>query len=335
MLVISWSKIKRWRRCKKSYDYRYNQRLAKKRKFVRLFKGDLIHEMLSSQTLLKLHPKAPRDTPEDILRKASKKYRVMLKEEREMYGDIIGDVRRVFESYNRHYTEDKLTALSSEEWVSTMIANEVQFMGYIDNRVVDKHDRKWIRDYKSCATIPKEEARFSDIQLVLYAWAWNREQRDPDKHVSGVIWDYIRTKPPTIPEVLQKGELTKRKDIDTDHYTYLKTIKDNGLNPKQYKEILEMLEKKKSTSFLRVKYPIPPKPVMDLIIEDLRASALEIEVLGKEVKTRTLSYDCQSCEFFDLCQAEMRGLDAEFVKKVDYEVREESQHEETHEAVVD
>src|SRR3972149_7794492 len=141
MLVASQSRVKKWRRCKKAHDYRYNQRLQKRRKQVRLFKGDLIHQMLSAQTLLQLFPKAPRDTPEDILRKASKKYRVLLKEEKEMYGDIIDDCRRIFEAYNRRYVEDRLIPISSEEYVSTLLTPDIQFDGYIDNRVKDKEGR--------------------------------------------------------------------------------------------------------------------------------------------------------------------------------------------------
>lgn len=333
MLVVSQSRIKKWRRCKKAHDYRYNQRLEKRRRQVRLFKGDLIHQMLNTQTMLQLFPSAPRDTPEDILRKAAKKYRILLKEEREMYGDIIDDCRRIFEAYNRRYTEDRLTAVSSEEWVSALLATDIQFMGYIDNRVKDKEGRLWIKDYKTCTNIPSEEARFADIQLVLYAWAWNRQhEKYPEKHVSGVIWDYIRTKPPTIPELLKNGQLTQRKDIDTDYFTYMKAIKDNDLNPKDYREILDMLKEKKSTNFQRVKYPLPPKAAMDQILEDFRASCIEIEVLGKTVATRSMAYDCQSCEYFELCQAELRGLDANFIKKTSYEVKEDNPNEEDHEA---
>lgn len=335
MLVVSQSRIKKWRRCKKAHDYRYNQRLEKRRKQVRLFKGELLHEMLSAQALLQLHPKAPRDTPDDVLRKASKKHRILLKEERELYGDIIDDCRRIFEAYNRRYAEDRLTPISSEEYVSTLLAPEIQFDGYIDNRVEDKEGRKWIRDYKTCASIPAEESRFADIQLVLYAWAWNRmNEKYPDKQVSGVIWDYIRTKPPAIPELLKTGRLTKRKDIDTDHFTYLKTIKDHGLSPKNYRDILDMLKEKKSTGFARVKYPLPPKSAMEQILEDFRASAVEIEVLGKTLKTRTMAYDCGSCEYFELCQAELRGLDTNYIRKASYEIREDHPNEEDHEANV-
>jgi len=320
MLVVSWSKIKRWRRCKKAYDYRYNQKLTKKRKNIPLFRGVLLHEMLSAQTMLALHPTAPRDTPEDILRKAAKKNRILLKEEKEFYGDIIDDCRRIFDSYNRHYAKDPLKPISSEEFVSTPISDDIQFMGYIDNRVEDKDGRFWIRDYKTCSHIPDEESRFSDVQLVKYGWAWNRA--NPGKEVSGVIWDYIRTKPPTIPEQLKNGELSKRANIDTDYHTYRAEIDRLKLNPKDYADILAALDNKKSTSFARIKYPLPPRKAMDSIIEDMRESAIEIRVLGKSVHTRTMSYDCKSCEFFELCQAELRGLDTEYIKKSSYTVRE-------------
>ena len=93
-----------------------------------------------------------------------------------------------------------------------------------------------------------------------------------------------------------------------------------------------MLENKKSTGFQRVKYPLPPKKAMEQILEDFRVSAVEIEVLGKTVTNRTMAYDCKSCEYFDLCQAELRGLDTDFIRKSTYEIKEDQPNEEDHEA---
>lgn len=330
MQAVSYSRIKRWRRCQKAHDYRYNQKLSKKRKPVALFRGSLIHELLSAQTLKKLHPKGPGPTPDDVLRKASKKYRLFLREEREMHGDILGDAKKVFDSYNRHYADDPLETLSSEEFFATPLTSEIRFLGYIDKRVRDNADREWAADYKVVTRSPPEEVRLSDTQLIPYAWAWNRE--NPKKAVDGFLWDYIKKKPPTLPELLVSGKLTQRENIDTDYHTYLETIKAHGLKTKDYKDILERLKTKRNKSFQRIKYPLPPKPVIETMIEDLRQSAVEIQHMGKTSKVRSLAYDCDQCEFFLLCQAELRGLDSNYVRKTEYVEKENDHGEEKTEA---
>lgn len=322
----SYSRVKLWRHCHMAHYYRYVLRLAKKRKAIPLFRGTILHEMLNARAILKLHPKAPHKSPEQILSGYAKKYRIMLKEEQGMYGDVIGDLRRIFNAYERYYEKEEYTVVASEDPILTTLKDDIKFVGYIDKRVKDDNDQMWIKDHKSCSSIPDDDTRFSDYQLILYPWAWNKDH--PGQEVSGIIWDYVRTKPPTIPELLKKGGLTKRMDIDTDHHTYLDTIYKNDLNPKHYKEILTHLKNKKSTFFRRIVLPIPPKRTVDTIVTDFRTSVMEIESLSKtdSGKIRSMTYNCKQCEFYQLCQAEIRGLDSDFIRKTDYIEREPEEH---------
>lgn len=322
MPTYSYSRVKTWRRCHKAHDYKYNQRLTKKRKNVRLFRGEILHEMLNARALNLLHPKAGKSTPEQILSKYAKKYRVLLKQEKEMYGDLIEDIRRIFDNYQRFYTEDEYEVLASEEPVLTTIRDDIKFVGYTDKRVKDAEGRMWIKDHKTVKNLPDDDSRFSDYQLILYPWAWNRE--NGGKEVSGIIWDYIRTKPPTIPEQLKDGSLSQRANIDTDYFTYLAEINRLELNPKGYKEILKSLKEKRNTFFRRIVLPTPSKKTTEIVVNDFRASVSEIESLSKTSagQIRSMSYDCKTCEFYQLCQAEIRDLDSDFIRKVDYVEKE-------------
>jgi hypothetical protein len=322
MPTYSYSQIRTARRCMKAHDYKYNQRLQRKRKKVTLFRGEILHEMLNARATRKLYPKSPTPSPEKILDRYSKKYRILFREEREMYGDIIGDLRRIYEGYERQYKEDEYEVLSSEECVITTIKDDVKFVGYIDKRVQDREGTIWIKDHKTCKSIPDDEARFADYQLILYLWAWNRE--NSGKEASGLVWDYIRTKPPAIPEPLKNGELTKRANIDTDYFTYRSEIDRLKLDPKEYKGLLKSLKEKKSTFFRRRVLPAPPKRMIERIVNDFRTSVIMIEALRHTDagQVRSMAYDCNGCEFFDLCQAELRDLDSDFIRKTQFTVKE-------------
>lgn len=163
--------------------------------------------------------------------------------------------------------------------------------------------------------LPDEDARFSDIQTVLYYWAL----REKGEKVDGILWDYIRTKPPAVPETLKSGGLSKRANIDTDYDTYLAEIQRNGLNPADYQDILTKLKAGKKAFFLRVKLPTPNENLVSSVVNDFFDTAEQI--LEAKSFERNMTRDCKSCSYYQLCSAEVRGLDAEFIKKQLFTVR--------------
>lgn len=310
MFETSFSKIRTWRRCQKLYDYRYNQRLKSKAKPPALLKGSILHELLDAH--------ATGGSISKVIAKFELECRSLILGEKEVYGTIIPDMVAVFEAYRRFYSEDDLEYVASEVLVTTDITPQIRFIGYIDKLVRDKSGLLFTLDHKSSRSLPNEEQRFSDMQQLLYVWAKNRDG-NPEK-VAGVIWDYLKTKPPTVPEVLKNGFLSKRS-IDTDYHTYLKAIKTAKLDPKDYADILENLKTQPSPFFSRVKLPRPNNDMIEAIVEDVRKSSLEMMVLGKIANVRNLTRDCSFCEFHKLCHAELRGQDSDYVRKANYETR--------------
>lgn len=320
MIHVSHSRLKIWRRCHKRHDYRYNQRLQKKTKAAPLLRGSILHEMLDARannTMAK-HKKSPYS----VSRKYEKKYRSLFREQQEEYGEtFIEDIDRVFAGYERAYAKDPLTYEYSEVKEKIELVDDIELVYVIDKIATDSKDRRWLIDHKTHKIIPDEEARFSDLQLVLYYWAWNEQH--PKEQLDGVMWDYLRTKPPAIPEVLKNGSLTQRQDIYTDHYTYAAEIARLKLDPRAYKDILTKLQARGSSNFFqRIKLPGPSEEMIESIIEDARESSVEIREYGEEAKSRNMTKDCRwDCDFYRLCHAEVRGLDADFVRKADYEER--------------
>lgn len=318
-LTVSHSRIRTARRCWKRHDYRYNQRLQRKRKAAPLLRGTLLHEMIDRFVTNRTAKK--KLDPYEVTRKAAKEYRQLFREQREEYGEtFIEDIDRIFAGYERTYANDKLIYVESEKEKRIEILPGVEFIYIIDKIVKDENGLRWIMDHKSHKNIPNEDARFSDLQLVFYVWA-ESEQGAP---VDGLIWDYLRTKAPTIPEQLKNGGLSQAKSIATDYHTYYGELRRLGLDPKPYMSFLEELKARGSKDFFqRVKLPTPSKEMIKSVVRDAKETTRQIITMGPDLKARNMTKDCSwDCDFYQLCHAEVRGLDADFVKKTQYEERE-------------
>jgi len=319
---VNQSRIKSYRRCPKQYEYKYIEGIQPKKPAPPLLRGHILHEMLDArvQRFFKAPQAVPMKTPKSILDEYAKKYKTLFIEEQERYGEtFIEDIKRIFDGYIRTYEDEKFEYLGSEEFVGTDLTPDLRFVGTIDRRVADPTGRHWLLESKSHKSIPGEENRFSDLQTVFYIWAWNRE--NPSRPLSGIIWDYLRTKPPRIPEQLQNGQLSQRKDMDTDYHTYLSEIRRLQLNPQPYEGfLLSLKQRSKERFYLRVKLPAPSQQMIDSVVSDMRATAITLNTL--KVFPRNMTRDCSFCEYYRLCHAEVRGLDAAFIRKADYEERE-------------
>jgi len=324
MPSVSFSRVRLWRRCHYAHHLRYEERLQKKRRAIPLLRGSILGEMLDARAM----PDLVKKDPLKILRKYTKEYNRLFLEEREKWGDVPGDIAKLYEGYCRKYANENLTYLGFEDFIAIDLVKDIRFIGYIDKRVENEKGLAFLMDHKSHRVIPNEDQRFTDLQKVFYVWAWN--QINASKPVVGFIWDYIRTKAPTEPEPLKSGELSQRKDMDTDYWTYLAAIKRNKLDPKPYAEFLAMLKKKPDTRYIRVPMPNPPKVLIENVIKDLKETAIELH--NSKSKARNMTRMCPSdCEFYNLCRAEISGHDADYIRKAEYEEREPSEREEVEE----
>ncbi len=321
---ISFSEVSSYRRCPKQWEYRYLKRIKRKFKGVRLLRGEILHEMLNAYVNSKIIKGYNGNDPWDVLEEYADKFGAYFEEERDMHGDIIGDCGKIFEGYLRKYRKDPLTYEASEVKVELDLSKlgsgaiNVTFIGFIDKIARDEQERRWIVDHKFLKSIPTADDRFAELQLLLYVWAYGME--NPKDKLDGVCWDYARAKAPTEPEVLKSGELSKRKNLDCDPYTYLKVIRRERLDAKQYVDMLELLEGKEDTFFERV---FLPKPSTDMIIEvvnDFLQTAAEIQAKrdGGRCARSMSTFNCNTCEFRTLCEAEVRGLDSDFIMKSEY-----------------
>lgn len=301
----SQSKIKTWRRCHAAYDYRYGQGLIRRTAPVAMLRGTVLHAMMEAAILGK-DPKVP-------LAGYAESYSKLWGEEAEQYPspeELLSLINRYF----LHWVDDGLVYGDRAELTVMTEHRGLKFKGIIDAMPDDQQGRRWLCDHKTHKTLPDENARFADIQTVLYYWA----ARDTGLKVDGVMWDYLRTKPPAIPEQLKAGGLTKRANIDTDRATYMSRIVELNLNPADYADILAKIDK--NVFFQRVYLPKPSETLITNVVEEFFDTAHEIE--NSTSKARNLAFNCSSCTYFQICSAEVRGLDSSYIRKQLFTIRE-------------
>lgn len=323
---ISYSRIKVWRRCPREHFYRWGLKLEKKSPPIQLVRGKILHELMEAR--IEGQPWEP------ILVGYEKEYAKLFDEEKEEFGDVPGDIKKIFCGYNRKYENDRLEYLQfpveqkQENGTKVTVLKQAElplefelfpgakFKGVMDALAKDTQGNVWVVEHKTHKKIPDDEVRLSALQAILYVWALPKAGYP--KPV-GILWDYLRTKAPVIPESLKTGGLSKRKNIDSTYQTYLDEVKRLGLNQEDYQDILNLLRVKPDNFYKRVYFPAPSKHTINEVVHDFIESAKEIVESGPKKKTRALSpFTCRGCSYAMLCRCELLDLDTEFVISRDY-----------------
>jgi hypothetical protein len=312
MFRVSQSKVKAWRECRQKYHYKHVEKLERRRRPLPLTWGTIAHSMIERFV-------AGRD-PWPALKEAEKKYAKMFREEREEYGDIVGDLRRLFTGYFEWYKRDPIITVPikkrmAEHPFELVIAPGITLTGKIDQLGRTRDKRQWLVEHKNHRVLPQGDINYSDIQSMSYCWVMPKVFGiTPD----GVAWNYIRRKGPTVPELLKSGELS-HSSIDTFWPVYLDAIKKHKLDPKDYKDMKEKLEGKEASFFVRAYLPVN-KTILNTVVSELITTATEMSKGAPVV--RTLGRHCQWCSYYNLCQAELKGLDASYIRKTEYQESE-------------
>ena len=322
-MKVSYSRLKSWRRCHRQHFYKYTRNLDRKKKPLALARGSVIHDVFDKI----INGKAWKPRLEEFRKEFGK----LFAEEREQFGDVPHQIERTILNYREHYAHDGLTYLPGKgkdgKQAKSELAIEVPefvagvtLVGYLDAAVQDQNGKQWVFERKTHGKrIPTEEQRVSDYQTVLYNWAV--------KHLGmfnpvGVIWDHVRLASDTQPQLLKSGKaFSQNAHQDIDYYTFRDAIRKAKFPEAEYHSFLADRKGKLSRYFQRPRVPV--SRVMEAqVLDDARRTAIEIRELSDIETTRSLSFDCSRCNFFSLCQAELRGLDTDFILKHEYQQRE-------------
>jgi hypothetical protein len=303
--------VSAWRTCRQKYHYAHVEQLMRKKKSRPLTFGSIIHSMIEAD----INGKNPFAT----LKKVEKEFGNLFREEREMYGDIIQDVKYIMTAYFDYWdgrpesiVYNPIGKFKCEIPYEIEIVDGILAKGTID--AVGKAKKlNWLVEHKSHKVFPMPDHRWRNLQSVLYI-------RIVDMHgwgtLDGTCWDYIRSKPPTHPAILKSG-LMSRAALDSLPDVVRDVLKANKLDLKKNMDIVEQQEKQLGSWFERVFTPVS-KSIIDPVVNDYIDTAREMSELAGKSRTKTFGRHCEWCDFRQLCAAELQGHDVDFIKEREY-----------------
>jgi hypothetical protein len=313
LITFNQSRIKTFNRCPKQYEYKYIQLLNPKKKSRPLFTGSWIHRALETHYV-------KGDWKVGHQEYVNEWEKLFIEEKEELskkFGPIPNAVARIMRSYEWYYRNDGWKPVMVEQIleVETPLKPFV-FKGRLDLVIEDNEGLLWLVDHKSASMIPQPTSYHAmDPQLMLYPWAAQIQYK---LNIAGVIYNYVRSKPPSVPGINKDGSISRRR-VDTDYPTLLLFLKKNGYDPSDFVDVLRPLAKR--SPFLR-RYRLPRE---SQVTKEVLLDTLSVVKRTQETKrfTRTITRECMQCPYHDLCRAELNGFNTEKMRETNFTVGEE------------
>lgn len=275
--------------------------------------GSIVHEIIEAQ----LEGQKWRK----ILRRYEKNLGPMFRKEREMYGNILYDIGFIMEDYFDHWEGTikpiKHDGRYSEFEFRIELGDGLWFTGKIDT-IAKAKGMKWLVEHKSFSRMPSEGDRWRSVQAAVYFRA-AEEMGFPA--LDGVMWDYISSKPCNVPgELTPTGRISQRA-IDTLPSRVEQWIEDEGHKRKDFKKMIDDATANRRNRFIRLYSPIKPR-IVDNIWTDFVDTAKEIQDNFGKKKDQNIGFQCNSCDYRELCKAEATDSDIEWLMKRDYQTED-------------
>jgi len=303
-LISTHSMLKTMRRCPKQAQYKYVERLKPKRLGRPLRCGTWMHK------LQEVYYKGG-DWREEQQRQTSK-FRKLWEDEQSDVGDLPGDTERLWRSYLWHYKNDNWKVLETEFTLEAELPDGSKLRGKVDNLIEDQYGL-WIVDHKWHKVFPDHSFRILDQQSVGYLWLALKNKIP----VQGHIWNYGRSKPPTLPVLTKTGLIARWRMLDTDYPTAARFIKNHPdlRDISRYYPKLRILkshryvhgEPQRSNFFRRVVVEKPisqiNRNIRELYRTHLRMHDYDFQDIDsvERVPDRSCTF---MCSYRDLCSAE-------------------------------
>lgn len=306
-MKISNSRIKTFRNCHYAHYLKYVQNLVKKQKAGALIRGSAIHECLEAYNSGKSWRKPFREFEKNF-------YKTTFEEERVELGDLPGMVEELMENYTHYYEEVKpedYEYMYNEFHFELPLTKDITIEGYIDSVVKDPSGKVFTVEHKTYKRDPGRDFIIFNPQSAIYNWAMTQLGTEP----AGTLWDIIKAKKPSYPELLRSGKLSTKK-LDSTPYSVEKGIRLLGLDPEDYRDFIDSHSYDSYFTREVIRYN---KQVTNGIIEDLVDTAKMVQKQGDKLKDKNLGKDCSWCPYKEICQAEILGLDTEYIISKEYE----------------
>lgn len=312
-VISTHSMLKTFRRCPKQAEYKYVHRLKPKRLGSPLKRGTWVH------ALLEAHHKG--EDWRKVHAAYSYKFSQLMDEEKDYYGDMPNEIATIMRSYIWHYKNDPWEWIDTEFQLEAKLPDGSIYRGKVDSMIRNQFGL-WLVDHKTHKTLPDHTFRLLDAQSALYLWA----ARENGLPVLGFIWNYIRWKAPTVPELVDRNRrITDRASIDTDYPTFVRALKtykeqypdtfvirDRDRQRAQYlKSQRYEFGKPQSSEFFRRDVLEKDDDFIERVLQGNYTTHLRMhgyDFSNPDAVERVVERSCTfSCNYTDLCAAELMG----------------------------
>lgn len=319
--IITNSMLMTMRRCAKQTEFKYVHRLKPRLLGAPLRRGQWVHSLLEED--------ANGGDWKALHKKFSAQFEDMFDEEKEHYGDMPTEIYRIMTSYFWHYKNDPWKYLETELELDAELPNGMVLRGKVD-ALIENQFGLWLVDHKSHKTLPHLAYRMLDTQSPFYTFLAIRNKIK----VQGFIWNYVRWKAPTIPQLVYvdtpRQRLSKRA-IDTDYPTFARAIKRYGIDHRDYAGELDRLKAQRYVPGEMQTSPFFWRSVMekhpDLIKRVLKELMVTAERFNNydftdpERVERTVGRHCEyMCSYTDICSMQLLGGNIRPLLKQNYKV---------------
>lgn len=202
--------------------------------------------------------------------------------------------------------------------------------GYIDAILCDRETGQvWCVDYKFRRTLAADDDERFNLQNAVYMMAC----RQMDIDVAGTMtWQRYNT-PSAVPKFNQDGSVSRSK-IRCTWPRYRRFLEEADLDPADY---AEMEDKLADVEMCRATREVRSDEMIDLVWEQVVEAAtreIAVETMYHDVATVLMRstntycvpsmdpWTCRLCSFQSLCQAELRGYDADYIRETEYTLRD-------------
>jgi hypothetical protein len=211
----------------------------------------------------------------------------------------------------------------------------VFLVGTVDGVAIDEFDKLWIVERKTYNQKPDLRWLNTDHQMTGYAWAMQTLVGEP---IFGILYDGLMKKVPQRPKVLQAGGLSREWNTSVSYYSYLRSILDHygvdldpnnalraqlpGYLEKAYGPFLNRLRERDSQEqtpfFTRHRITALPQHQLRKWYQD--AHGMLSDIAGDPRIYKNFRWEgCWDCWCSDLCIADQRGLDTDYLRETAYE----------------
>jgi hypothetical protein len=316
--ISTHSMLKTFRRCPKQAQYKYVERLKPKVLGRPLRAGTWFHALLEAYY--------KGEDWEAIHQRFTHKFADLFDEERERIGDLPRDMKRLMKSYLWHYKEDPWKVHDVEFLLETEFPDGTIYRAKID-LLVENQFGLWIVDHKTNKKTPDLSWRLKDAQSALYIWAALKNKIP----VQGHIWNYVLSKPPTMPQLLKDGSRLSKREINTDYPTLLRAIKQYGLDKADYMQWLRYLYGQRYQHGALQTSPFFQRSILEKSPAMLRQVATEAYHTSKRMHSydfaklegveRVVDRSCSfSCNYEQLCTIELFGGNPQNIRRQQFSV---------------